>query len=203
MKIQVFILKLIMKNFIMNKLRESLFSDEDYKEWIKKNSKHVKIDSIKNILKPDLSLTTSNFDKYLKQNLEYKEIQNKNTKLLNDVLKPNECFHNSALVLQFYSNIPNIKVEYVLGLMTQNGKTFGHAWNLINGSYYDFTSEIMEETPSEYTEIVRFDDINIIKKLPMFNPNMSCEESFEFNGESYDVDGKCSLYPYYKSTLTL
>jgi len=188
-----------MKDFIKHKLRESIIDTQDYKKWLLNNSKDVKINNSKNILKPDLSLTTSNFNEYLSQNLEYKNLQKQSNKLLETVIIPNECFHNASLVFQFYSNIPNIQVDYVLGLMTQGNKIFGHAWNVINGVHYDYTSEKSDAITSKYTEIVRFNDINTIKNLPMFNPNEKCENSFDVDGESFDIDGMCSLYPYYKS----
>lgn len=188
-----------MKDFIKHKLRENIRQTEEYQLWLNNNSKNVKIYDIKNILKPDLSLMTSNFNEYLSQNLKYKEIQKQSNDLLNTKININECFQNAGLVFQFYNNIPNITVEYVLGLMTQNGKTFGHAWNIINDIHYDFTSEKTEKSNSVYNQIVKFNNIENIQNLPMFNPDEKCEESFNVNGESFDINGMCSLYPYYKS----
>ena len=165
---------------------------EEVKKYIDENRKRPSKHNInKNIKKLGTWLSL--------QNLEYKNLQKQSNKLLETVIIPNECFHNASLVFQFYSNIPNTQVEYVLGLMAQGNKIFGHAWNVINGVHYDYTSEKSDAITSKYTEIVRFNDINTIKNLPMFNPNEKCENSFDVDGESFDIDGMCSLYPYYKS----
>ena len=196
---QVFMYKVNMKDFIKTKLRENIDNLEGYHNWLNSNSKKVEIHNTKEILKVDISLMQRDFDAYLKDNVNYKYVQKQTRNILENEINPNECFHNAGLVFQSFMNTHNIEVEYVLGLMTQHGKSFGHAWNRINGVHYDFTAEKMHETTSTYTQIVVFNDLNTIESLPMFNPNGECSHSLNVNGESYDLNGMCSLYPYYKS----
>jgi hypothetical protein len=122
---------------------------------------------------------------------------NKIYKRLLKLIQPNECFTNSAVVMDHINDeISNVKVTYVLGMIKEGGGMFGHAWNRINGKYYDFTLRTPESR--EYFGVMEFYNINEVTSLPMFNPDMKCAEALNMNGEAYDKNGMCSLYQYYQ-----
>jgi hypothetical protein len=187
-----------MKNFIKNKLRENIQNNQygEYNNWLKSTVKANKITSISNLTKIDPSSMFNDIDSYQKNMQLNKEIKS----LLINNITPNECFHNAGIVYQFFKN-KGIEVTFVLGILIENGKKFGHAWNKINGVAYDFTAEKSENTNSRYFEVVSLNDESAIKNLSVFNPNAQCEHEFQIDGESYDVNGMCSIYPYYLSIV--
>jgi hypothetical protein len=130
---------------------------------------------------------------------QYSEIINKNKiyKRLMNSIQPNECFTNSAMIMDHLNDeLPTVKVTYVLGLIKESGGMFGHAWNKIDDKYYDFT--LGDPKSRQYFGVVEFNNINEVTSLPMFDPDVKCAEALDFNGEAYDKDGMCSVYQYYK-----
>jgi hypothetical protein len=156
-------------------------NQQQYLDWVNKVSRKVDMADLDGNLRSD-STEPYTLKKMVRQ-------------LLANYIKQNECFTNASLVFKAMSGIEGVKVAYVLGFMVENGKKFGHAWNIINGKHYDFTARISEEMDNEYYQIAIIDDLNKIKSLPVFNPSGECEN------EEYDVDGMCSIYPYYKNNL--
>lgn len=116
-------------------------------------------------------------------------------------MKPNECFTNSAIVLDTLNeDIDGTQVLFVLGMVKEDGKMFGHAWNKIGDEYYDFT--LLSTVGRNYYSIAEFSNINEVTSLPMFNSEGECQNALEVDGEAYDQDGKCSVYPYYKQLVS-
>lgn len=182
---------------IKESLRRLLLENDisSYDGWLKANMKGpLDISEVNgNLIKevnPEMMI--SNFK-------QYSEIINSNKiyKRLLKLIQPNECFTNSAVVMDHINDeIPNVKATYVLGMIKEGGEMFGHAWNRINGKYYDFTLRTPESR--EYFGVMEFNNINEVTSLPMFNPDMKCAEALNMNGEAYDKNGMCSLYQYYQ-----
>ena len=185
---------------IKSAIRKLLLENETqtYETWVKVNMRGpLDISDIEgNLIKevnPEMMI--SNFNQYseiIKSNKIYK-------RLLTSI-KPNECFTNSAVVMDYINDtLSSVKVSYVLGMIKEGGSVFGHAWNRIDGKYYDFTLDRPESR--EYFGVVEFNNINEVTSLPMFDPDMKCAEALNVNGEAYDKDGMCSVYQYYKQVF--
>jgi hypothetical protein len=186
-----------MKDFIKNKIRENIENNQvsQYKAWLSSVAKPVRINPITNIVRVEPSDMYNNIEKYQKNLALSKSIKT----FLIENIEPNECFHNAGKVLQFFKN-QGFEVSFVLGILIENGKKFGHAWNKINGVYYDFTAEKSEKIKNKYFEVASIDNELEIQSLDVFNPNAKCEHEFNVDGESYDVNGMCSVYPYFIKT---
>jgi hypothetical protein len=185
---------------IKSAIRKLLLENETqtYETWVKVNMRGpLEISEIEgNLIKevnPEMMI--SNFK-------QYSEIMSTNKiykRLLNSI-QPNECFTNSAVVMDHINDeLSSVKATYVLGMIKEGGEMFGHAWNRINGKYYDFTLQTPESR--EYFGVMEFNNINEVTSLPMFDPDMKCAEALNVNGEAYDKDGMCSVYQYYKQVF--
>jgi len=132
-----------MKDFIKHKIRENIENNQisQYKSWLSSVVKPVKINPINNIVSVDPSDMYNNIEKYQKNIALSKAIKN----FVIENVEPNECFHNSGKALQFFKN-QGFDVSFVLGILIENGKKFGHAWNKINGVNYDFSRKGMDQT---------------------------------------------------------
>ncbi len=191
-----------MKSFIKNKLNE-VFTEVDakakYKDWARTiipNQKTKVFKIFKDLLvKPAVPFQDK---EYVTNIAADKEFNSTIKTLLIDYVKENECFHNSAKVVDVLADkYPNSQPKFVLGFMSENGKLFGHAWNSINGKDYDFTAEKSVGSQSTYFKVAEFNNMGQITSLPVFDPNNKCDSAMSINGESYDVNGKCSIYPYF------
>lgn len=188
-----------MKDFIRNRVKTTLLENNDndinisnYKEWLKTNNKQIKINEIEVLYKDILKLNMGN-------PLAYKQQRNEIIDFINTEINQNECFHNAAKSFEFF-NKRGYKVSFILGIMIENGKKFGHAWNKINGRNYDLTADKNEtRLENKYFRLVELNDINSITNLSVFDPNYDCKNKFTSNGENYDINGMCSLYPYFMS----
>jgi hypothetical protein len=178
-------------------IRKLLLESETqtYETWLKANMRGpLDVSDIKGGLIKEVNpeMMISNFKQYseiIKSNKIYKQ-------LLSSV-QPNECFTNSATVMDYINDtLSSVKVSYVLGMIKEGGNMFGHAWNRIDGKYYDFTLGNPESR--QYFGVVEFNNLNEVTSLPMFDPDMECADALNFNGESYDKNGMCSVYQYYK-----
>lgn len=183
-----------MKELVKKLLRESLEQApqiSEYRSWLSSTVKQVKVYPYTSINKIDAVNDMSNYQENMQKNKDLK-------KFIIDNIEPNECFHNA------YKTFVTLKgqgydVIFVLGMLGENGKLFGHAWNIVNGLNVDFTAEKQEENGNKYYRVVGFTDLGQIQGLSVFNPNEKCEYAFSHNGENYDRNGMCSVYPYYKS----
>jgi len=187
-----------MKNFIKEKLNENINNIENYNNWLETNRIEVNINNLSSLLKPDLTLMTSNFGEYTKQNELSKKYKPILVDLLNTKIKMNECFNNAGIVFQTFTPVDGIEVFYVMGIMVENGKEFGHAWNIINGKHYDFSSEKTSDANiNNYYQVVVLNNLSDIENLSVFDTNTKCGQGFSVNGDSFDDNGMCSLYPYF------
>lgn len=172
-----------MKDFIKNKLNEEL-NLNNYNKWLKENAKNAKI-----IKSAFLNPPTS--ENFLNKQLAFKEIKK--------LIKPNECFHNAGKVFEILSKDGLFDVTYELGILIENGKKVGHAWNTLNGVNVDFTMEIFQpDLKNPHFNIVSLNNLNDIMNLSVFSTE-TCKFGKVINGEGYDANGLCSLYPYFLS----
>jgi hypothetical protein len=192
-----------MKGFIKNKIRTIISENVDniklYKEWINSNKVRIKINKISSFFNVGVNLNSFNPEEFAKN----KENLNKLRPIINDFINTkinqNECFHNAAKTFEFFNKM-GYDVSFVLGMMIEGDKKFGHAWNKIDGKYYDLTADKNEtDLPNQYYKIVELNDIVSITSLDVFNPNYDCKHKLTIEGENYDKNGMCSLYPYFMS----
>ncbi len=186
-----------MKDIIKKILKESLEQApqvSDYRAWLRTVVKPIRISPFTQINKVDNSDMVNNMQKYQEQVQKNRDLRN----FIGTQVEPNECFHNAhkAFVLLRQKGYD---VKFVLGLMSENGQMFGHAWNIVDGINVDFTSEKLQENGNKYFQVAVLDNQSKIEGLDVFNPNAKCEMAFNANGESYDKNGMCSVYPYYTS----
>lgn len=183
-----------MKDLIKHKLKESLQQAPqiaEYRSWLSGTVKQVKVYPYTAINKLDVVNDTENYQANMQKNKDLKKF------IINNI-EPNECFHNA------YKTFVTLKAQgydviFILGMLGENGKLFGHGWNQVNGVNVDFTAEKQEENGNKYYRVAGFSDLGQIQQLDVFNPNKKCEFAFEHEGESYDRNGMCSVYPYYLS----
>jgi len=173
--------KLLKENNIFN----------EYKNWVNKTKKLTPISTIH-------SLTAIKPNDMLDKNIVQQKTELKNTiiNFINNNINPNECFHNAGKVFQLFNKLGH-ESTFVLGLMIENGKVFGHAWNKIDGQYYDFSLAKTPEITNKYYPFFEYNNENQIKNLDVFNPNIDCKFSITINNENYDKFGLCSVYPEY------
>lgn len=184
-----------MIDFIKTKLRENIETTRisQYKDWLKGNAKPIIVSDLTELNKIDPNGMLGDIERYQKDVALNKSIK----QFLINNIEINECFHNAAKVFEFFKKIDGFDVSFILGTMTENGKTFGHAWNKINDKYFDFTAEKTEKQNNRYFEVVALNDFSNIMNLEVFNPDAKCKHELTVAGESYDINGMCSLYPYY------
>lgn len=185
-----------MKNILKKLLRERLGDTAGYMAWLNQNKKRVKISNFSDLyIKIDPSMAFNDIPKYKEDTTYNKELKN----FLATKIHPNECFINAANTFQFLQQYPEMNVSFVLGMMVENGKRFGHAWNIINDNHYDLTAEKFVKTNNQYYQIVVLNNMSDISQLAVFDENTKCAEGLSIDGDDYDVNGMCSLYPYYLS----
>ena len=181
-----------MKDFIRNRVKTTLLENNDddinisnYKKWVMSNNEKIEINEI-GVL-------------YMNNPLAYKEQKNEIINFINTKINQNECFHNASKSFEFFKK-KGYEVSFILGIMIENGKKFGHAWNKINGRNYDLTADKnVTRLENKYFKLVELNDINSITNLSVFDPNYDCKNKFTYKGENYDINGLCSLYPYFMS----
>ena len=188
-----------MKDFIKNRLKTTLLENNDddiniynYKKWVMSNNEKIEVNKIEDLYEDIFKLNIAN-------PLAYKKQTNEIIDFINTKINQNECFHNATKSFEFF-NKKGYEVSFILGIMIENGKKFGHAWNKINGRNYDLTADKnVTRLENKYFKLVELNDINSITNLSVFDPNYDCKNKFTYKGENYDINGLCSLYPYFMS----
>ncbi len=183
-----------MKDIIRRILKESLEQApqvSDYRAWLRTVVKPSKISQYKKINNVDAVNDMQNYQENMQKN---KDLTNF---IINNV-EPNECFHNAYKAFVLLKQ-KSYDVKFVLGLMSENGQMFGHAWNIVNGVPVDFTAEKLQQNQNKYFQVAVLDNQSQIQGLDVFNPEKKCAQAFNSGGESYDKNGMCSVYPYYTS----
>lgn len=178
-----------MKTNIKRLLRENLANHiklNQYYEWLSEAKIPVEIQRLKNVIPQE---DISNPKLY-----EFKK--NQFMKIMHEQIKPNECFNNAHNAF-FILNKLGFDVKFVLGIMVENGREFGHAWNEINGEQYDLSAEKTKTFGNQYFEVYIYDNLNEIRQLTVFDPNAECPNAMTVNNQNYDVNGLCSIYPEY------
>lgn len=183
-----------MKNIIRQLLKESLEQApqvSDYRAWLRTVVKPSKISSYKDINNVDAVNDMGNYQTNMQKNKELKDFIIKN-------IEPNECFHNAHKAYVMLKQ-KGYDVKFVLGMLSENGQLFGHAWNIVDGTPVDFTAEKLQPTQNKYFKVAELNNQSEIEGLDVFNPEKKCAQAFNSGGESYDKNGMCSVYPYYTS----
>tara|TARA_R110000782_G_scaffold21299_1_gene57349 strand:+ start:39024 stop:39578 length:555 start_codon:yes stop_codon:yes gene_type:complete len=180
-----------MKNLIKNLLRENIELN-DYKKWVMLNKEPVNIKTLR-------SLIGLKQEDLLNDDIKQRKLEMKKNILdfINNNINQNECFHNAGKTFDFLK-ANGYDVRFVLGIMFENGKIMGHAWNEIFGEHYDFTAEVSEPISNKYYSLFKFDNASEIRNLSVFNPNEVCDNKLTIDGENYDINGYCSILPQYK-----
>jgi hypothetical protein len=161
-----------------------------YEKWVGSlgSVKVVGIGSVVPDVSPDLMI--SNFSEYSKL-MKLKKLLG----FIKANAQPNECFHNAAnthLLLQE----EGFDSKFVLGFLVESDKKFGHGWVKLNNIYFDPT---IVEPKGNYLVAAELEDRDKIMGLSVFNPDEKCEDAFHGKGETYDHNGNCSVYPYFRS----
>lgn len=181
-----------MNQNIKKLLRENLNSHvrlNQYYEWLNENKIPVQIERLKMLIEGD------------KNNPKIYEFKkNQLIKLMNKNIAPNECFNNAHNAFFILSKL-GFDVKFILGIMVENGKEFGHAWNEINGEQYDLSAEKTKTFNNKYYEVFVYDNLSDIRNLTVFDPNAECPNAMSINNQNYDVNGLCSIYPEYLKSL--
>ena len=109
---------------------------KDFWDWKVENAKllnHVKTDDIRKQY-PEI-------DSYLKRNKTSVNLK--------------ECYRNAGKLCMGVEG-----VNYVEGEISYHGVPIEHAWNSINGQYFDITKDILFSTNSDYSEYVKIIELN-------------------------------------------
>lgn len=183
-----------MNQNIKKLLRENLTSHvrlNQYYEWLNENKIPVQIERLKTLIESD------------KDNPKlYNFKKGQLIKLMNQHINPNECFNNADKAFQYLKEL-GFDVKFILGIMVEGGREFGHAWNEINGEQYDLSAEKTRTTDkgNKYYEVFVYDSLDEIHQLRVFDPNAKCPNAMTVNNQNYDVNGLCSIYPEYLKSL--
>jgi hypothetical protein len=106
------------------------------------------------------------------------------------------CFDNAQRVLKtLQTTAPDIKVEVVLGMIGVKKQFCGHAWNKVNGIHIDLTAETFVNDTFHYFPAAYFNNSEEFGRQGVFHTSEECE------AETFDLNGNCSIYPYFIDNL--